>query len=165
MKGDLFMKKFLSIFMSMVMVVTMLPRMSCTKSAEAWFDFFKNSQKEEQDKEFLNKLQEQYPDLVPYIEKAATWCKNYKDGVVAFADKAGKLGVAATVVLSALAVKVAWKILRFVVRLFDNEKSKQNVVYTNSSRTSANTGKSTACVYSFNQPQTQVSYDYLRCGA
>lgn len=161
------MKKLLSIFMSMVMVVTMLPRMSCTKSAEAVCSFFESSEKKDQDKKILNKMQEQYPNLVPYINKVATWCKNYKDGVVAFADKAGKLGVAATVVLSALTVKVAWKILRFVVRLFDNEKSKQNVVYTNSSRTSANTGKSTEYSYLFNRPQPQpqplVSYDDLRC--
>ena len=141
------MKKFLSILMSMVMVVTMLPRGSFADEDVA----IKNQRDEKttfekdnvntdsegafkylQDKFSLliNFVKEKAPQvwekIKPYVDKGEIWCKDYYKNVSEFADKVGKLGIVATVVLSALTAKVVWKVLKYIVALFDDDKPGQS---------------------------------------
>lgn len=145
------MRKFLSIFMSAVMVVTMLPRVSF---AEVGNTVNEEQQTEEtkpekdsvntdsegsfkclQDKFslFTGFVKEKAPEvwewLQPYVEQGKNWCTDYYKNASEFASKVGALGVITTVGLSALIVKVVWKTLKFVVALFSDEDDKRACYY------------------------------------
>ena len=79
--------------------------------------------------QFVGLVKERAPQvwekIKPYVEQGKNWCKDYYSNVSEFASKVGTLGVAATMLLSALAVKVVWKTLKFVVALFSDEDDKQ----------------------------------------
>lgn len=147
------MRKFLSIFMSLVMVVTMLPKVSFAEGSPV-------QQNEEcavggvQDNFFQavnfvkGKAPQAWEKIKPYVEQGKSWGKDYYKNVSEFASKVGALGVAATVGLSALAVEVGWKILKFVVGLFSDEDDKQVGYYNSNSTYSMDGGRATTYAYS-----------------
>ena len=122
MKGDLCVKKFLSIFMSLVMVVTMLPKVSFAEEPPV-------RQNEEravggvQDNFFqaINFVKEKAPQawekIKPYVDRGQNWGKDYYKNVSEFASKVGVLGVAIAVVLSAIVCKVVYKAGGSIARL------------------------------------------------
>lgn len=160
------MRKFLSIFMSLVMVVTMLPKVSFAEEPPV-------QQNEEcavggvRDNffQFVNFVKEKAPQawekIKPYVEQGKSWGKDYYKNVSEFASKVGVLGVAATVGLSALVVKVGWKILKFIVALFSDEDDKQAGHYNSNSTCSMDRGKPITYTYSTGGYQTPCSYGYV----
>ena len=182
MKGDLCVKKFLSIFMSVVMAVTMSPKVSFAEGGTT-----ENKGNEEQqagettsekdnantDSEgafkylqdkfslFTGFAKEKAPKvwelLKPYVDKGTNWGKDYYNNASEFVSKVGPLGVAATMGLATLAVKAVWKVFKFIVALFDDE-SKQSGGYASNSSYSANSGQTTAYTYSTGGYQTPYSY-------
>lgn len=157
------MKKFLSIFMSVVMVVAMLPKVSFAEEPPV-------QQNEEcavggvQDDFFqaINFVKEKAPKawewLKPYVDKGTNWGKDYYNNASEFAGKVGKLGVAVTIGLSALVVKLGWKVLKFIVGLFSDEDNKQAGYYNSNSAYSTGRGQTTTYTYSTNGYQTPYSY-------
>lgn len=115
------MKRLVSILMSMVMAVMTLPMMSFAEEQSA-------QQNEKcpvggvQDAFFqvVSVAKEKAPQvwgkIKPYVDKGKIWCKDYCKSALEFAGKVGKLGVAVTVVLSALVGKVVYKAGGFVTR-------------------------------------------------
>lgn len=162
------MKKFLSILMSMVMVVTMLPRGSFAEENDKENVTNEKQQAKEiksekdnvntdsegvfkylQDKFSLliNFVKEKAPQvwekIKPYVEQCKTWGKDYYKNASEFADKVGKLGLVATVVLSALTAKVVWKVLKYIVALFDDDRPGQTGSCASNSPGSANCKQAT----------------------
>ncbi len=177
------MKKFLSIFMSVVMAVTMSPKVSFAEGGTTENKCNEEQQAEEtrsekgnantdsegafkylQDKFSLltNFAKEKAPKvwelLKPYVDKGTNWGKDYYDNASKFASKVGPLGVAATMGLSTLAVKVVWKTLKFVVALFSDEDDKQVGYYNSSSAYSTGGGQATTYAYPTGGYQTPYSY-------
>lgn len=157
------MRKFLSIFMSVVMVVAMLPKVSFAEEPPV-------QQNEEcavggvQDNFFqaINFVKEKAPQvwekMESCVEDAKKWGKDYYNNASDFAGKAGALGVAATIGLSALVVKLGWKVLKFIVGLFSDEDNKQAGYYNSNSAYSTGRGQTTTYTYSTNGYQTPYSY-------
>lgn len=116
------MRRFLSIFMSLVMLVTMLPKVSFAEEPPV-------QQNEEcavggvQDNFFqaINFVKEKAPQawekIKPYVEQGKSWGKDYYKNVSEFASKVGVLGGAIAVVLSAIVCKVVYKAGGFIARL------------------------------------------------
>ncbi len=184
------MRKLLSIFMSVVMVVTMLPKMSFAEVGKTESTANEEQQvggtedkkgnanphsegtfKYLQDKFSLltgflkEKAPEVWDSLKPYVEQGKNWGKDYYNNVSEFASKVGVLGVAATVALPvlavglfALAVKVVWKFIKFILTVFKDEESKQVGRYAPYSLYSANSGQAAAYTYSNGGYQTPYSY-------
>lgn len=166
MKGDLCVKKFLSIFMSLVMVVTMLPKASFAEvdtpnghTAEECQDedgVPENADKNQKLEGVFKYLQENFPEtwkkIEPYVNSVKGWGKDYYENASEFAGKAGKLGVAVTIGLSALVVKVGWKILKFIAAWFVDEDDTQ-VGYYNSP-CSMDRGETITYTYSTGGDQT-----------
>lgn len=144
------MKRFLSIFMFVVMAVTMSPKVSFAEGGTTENKCNEEQQAEETRSEKGNAntdsegafkyLQDKFPLLTdfakekapkvwellkPYVDKGTDWGKDYYDNVSGFASKMGALGLITTVGLSALIVKIIWKTLKFVVALFSDEDDKQ----------------------------------------
>ena len=161
------MRKLLSIFMSVVMVVTMLPKMSFAEvgKTESTANEEQQAGGTEDKKDNVNTgfLKEKAPKvwelLKPYVEQVENWGKNYYSNVSEFAGKVGPLGVAATMGLSTLAVKVVWKTLKFVVALFGDDDSGQTGSCAPSSSYSANCGQTAICAYPTIGYQPSYSYN------
>lgn len=156
------MRKFLSIFMSLVMVVTMLPKVSFAQDESPGVNTFKKETDSEGDDKnqklegVFKYLQENFPEtwkkIEPYVNSVKGWGKDYYENASEFAGKAGKLGVAVTIGLSALVVKVGWKILKFIAAWFVDEDDTQ-VGYYNSP-CSMDRGETITYTYSTGGDQT-----------
>lgn len=96
--------------------------------------------------------------LKPYVDKGTNWGKDYYNNASEFVSKVGPLGVAATMGLSALVVKLGWKVLKFIVGLFSDEDNKQAGYYNSNSAYSTGGGQTTTYTYSTNGYQTPYSY-------
>ncbi len=179
------MRKFLSIFMSLVMVVTMLPKVSFAVEPTASRYNALTSEEENngkgddigpQEEGVFKFLQDKFSlftvflkEKAPYVwekieshvDEGKEWCADYYKNVSEFASKVGALGIAATVGLSALAVKVVWEVLKFIVALFGDDESKQADSYASNSSYLANSGQVTTYTYSTGGYQTPCSYGYV----
>lgn len=178
------MRKLLSIFMSVVMVITMLPKMSFAEvgKTESTANEEQQAGGTEDKKDNVNtdsegifkylqdkfslltgflkeKAPEVWASLKPYVEQGKNWGKDYYNNVSEFAGKAGTLGVVTTVGLSALAVKVVWKVLKFIVALFGDDDSGQTGSCAPSSSYSANCGQTAICAYPTIGYQPSYSYN------
>lgn len=177
------MRKFLSIFMSLVMAVTMLPKVSFAEGGTTEDKCNEEQQAEEtrsekgnantdsegafkylQDKFslFTDFLKEKAPkvwdSLKPYVDKGTNWGKGYYNKVSEFASKVGALGFITTVGLSALIVKIIWKFLEFIVLWRVGDKSGQSGGCASNSSYSANSGQVTTYAYPTGGYQTPYSY-------
>lgn len=104
--------------------------------------------------------------MKPYVDSVKNWGEGYYNNASEFSGKAGALGVAATIGLSALVVKVGWEILKpigrpivkRIARLLSDEDNKQAGYYNSNSAYSTGRGQTTTYTYSTNGYQTPYSY-------